>query len=98
MERDRHLGDFRAVKRGLDDHLRREFHARAGLLQAQIMRLREAAQTAVHIDDRHLEHDARECREKRVAEPAMKWRHRTGKHLTSASRQPAALNEVEPLA
>src|SRR5579859_396355 len=94
MQRDRHLSDPRAVKAGLDDHLRGKLHTRAALVQSQVVCLCEPAEPAVDVMDRRMEPRSGHRSEHRIPPPAVKWRHGAGQDRASAARQPAALHQI----
>src|SRR5205807_7346104 len=95
---DRHLRDLHAVETRLDDHLRRELHARTALMETLLHVLGESPKAAVDVMDGCFEPATGEVRKHGIAPPAVKERHRVWHHPTSARRQTAPLYELVALA
>jgi hypothetical protein len=98
MERYRHLGDVRSPEARLDDHLGRELHPGATLIELLVMLLREPTHAAVDIVDRRPEPRPCERREHRVAPAAVEERHRSGHNAPAAAFQSATLHKGMALA
>ena len=94
MQGDRNLRDVCVTETRADDHLGRELHAGALLIEFEIVPLGKAAQTAVDVVDRGLEPPSGKAGEERVADVPVRERHGTWRNGSTSTGKTAPLNEV----
>src|SRR5262245_59425029 len=80
VQRNRYFGNAHPIQARLDDHLGRELHARAALVEAVVKFLCETPQSAVDIMNWGVKPLLHHQREYGIAQPAMRKWHGTWHH------------------